>query len=90
MSDADRRTPQPDAPDEPAVCRRCGARFVNADLLALHRGLEHGGELTDDERAAYDEAVAAEREALRLFQLKALAALLVLYFGFIYVYAFVL
>ena len=90
MSDADRRAPPPDAPEDPAVCSRCGARFVDADLLALHRGLEHGGELTDDERAAYEAAVAEEREALRLFRLKALAALLALYFGFIYVYAFVL
>ena len=89
MTDADRGTPPPDAPEEPAVCSRCGARFVDEDLLALHRGLEHEG-LTDAEREAYAEARSAEREAIRLFRLKALAALLALYFGFVYVYAFVL
>jgi hypothetical protein len=90
VTDADSGTPPPDAPEEPAVCSHCGARFVAEQLLALHRGLEHAGELSDDEREAYAEAAADEREALRLFRLKALAALLVLYFGFVYVYAFVL
>lgn len=88
-TDPVRQTSPPAAPDEPAVCRYCGDRFVEERLLALHRGLEHDG-LTEAERDAYAEAVEAEREALRLFRLKALAALLVLYFGFIYVYAFVL
>jgi hypothetical protein len=86
----DRADPPPDAPDDPAVCSYCGARFVEEALLALHRGLEHGPELDEDERAAYAEAVAAERDSLRLFRLQALAALLVIYFGFVVVYAFVL
>jgi hypothetical protein len=87
--DPDRCTPPPDAPGESAVCPYCDTPFVEERLLALHRGLEHDG-LTDEERDAYAEAVEGERDALRLFRLKALAWLLVLYFGFIYVYAFVL
>ena len=83
-------SPPPDAPDDPAVCAYCGARFVDERLLALHRGLEHGPELDDSEREAYADAVADERDDLRLFRLQALAALLVIYFGFIFVYAFVL
>lgn len=90
VDDADRQTPPPDPPEEPAVCSRCGARFVDDELLALHRGLEHDPDLTDEEREAYAEAVASERDDVRLFRLQALAALLVLYFGFIFVYAFVL
>lgn len=86
----ERRSPPPDPPTEPAVCTHCGARFADETLLALHRGLEHESELTDEEQAAYADAVEAEREDLRLFRLKALVALLGLYFGFIYVYAFVL
>lgn len=87
--DVDRRSP-PDAPAEPAVCSYCGDRFVDDRLLALHRGLEHDSELTEEDGEAYVEAVAAERDDLRLFRLRSLAALLVLYFGFIFVYAFVL
>lgn len=86
----DRRSPPPDPPAEPAVCEYCGDRFVDDDLLALHRGLEHGSALTEEERDAYDEAVASERDDVRLFRLKALVALLLLYFGFVFVYAFVL
>ncbi|WP_254838133.1 hypothetical protein [Natronomonas marina] len=86
----DRDAPPAEAPSEPAVCAYCGDRFVDTRLLALHRGLTHSGRLTDDERAAYREARADERDELRLFRLKALGALLVVYFGFIFVYAFVL
>lgn len=83
-------TPPQDAPDEPAVCAYCGARFADDELLALHRGLEHEPELTDAERDAYRAAVDSERDDLRLFRLQSLVALVVIYFGFIFVYAFVL
>ena len=94
MTDPDtlpeRSSPPADAPDEPAVCAYCGDRFADERLLALHRGRSHREALTDDESEAYREARAEERDEVRLFRLKALAALLALYFGFIYVYAFVL
>lgn len=86
----DRNDPPADPPAEPSVCVHCGAHFVDEELLALHRGLEHGDALSDAEQEAYANAVASEREAVRLFRLKALVVLLLLYFGFIYVYAFVL
>lgn len=86
----DRRSPPPDPPEDPAVCEYCDDRFVDDDLLALHRGLQHGSALNDEERAAYEAAVSSERDDVRLFRLQALVALLVLYFGFIFVYAFVL
>lgn len=86
---SDRQTPPRDAPDDPAVCGYCGARFVDDQLLALHRGLEHPEQLTEAERAAYLDARAAERDDVNLFRLKALAGLLVVYFGFVFVYAFV-
>jgi len=86
----ERRIPPADAPEEPAVCAHCGARFADEELLALHRGIEHEAALSEAERAAYEAAVETERDDIRLFRLKALVALLVIYFGFIYVYAFVL
>ena len=96
MTDPDARTtperssPPAGAPDQPAVCEHCGDRFADERLLALHRGRSHYEALTQSESEAYREARAEEREEVRLFRLKALAALLALYFGFIYVYAFVL
>ena len=86
----ERSSPPAGAPDRPAVCEHCGDCFADERLLALHRGRSHREALTDDESEAYREARAEERDEVRLFRLKALAALLALYFGFIYVYAFVL
>lgn len=85
----ERQTPPSDAPEEPATCSYCGEKFVDEQLLALHRGLEHESRLSDDETEAYRTARDAERDDIRLFRLKALAALLGIYFGFIFVYAFV-
>ncbi|PSP82239.1 DNA-binding protein [Halobacteriales archaeon QS_1_68_17] len=84
-----------DAPDgyavpdgeSPVACRYCGRPFGDDQLLALHRGLEHGDRLGDDERAAFEDALASERDQLRRFRLKALAALVALYFGLLIAYA---
>lgn len=83
------QTPPPDPPEEPATCGYCGEKFVDEQLLALHRGIEHESRLSETEADAYRTARDAEREDVRLFRLKALAALLFIYFGFIFVYAFV-
>lgn len=86
----DRQHPPHGAPDDPARCGYCDAGFVDEQLLSLHRGIEHPERLSEQERKAYLDARTAERDDLRLFRLKALAGLLVLYFGFVFVYAFVL
>ena len=86
----ERSSPPADAPEQPAVCEHCGDYFADEHLLALHRGQSHRDRLDEAEIDAYREARADERDDVRLFRLKALAALLALYFGFIYVYAFVL
>jgi hypothetical protein len=78
-----------DVPPEasPHVCERCGRPFADSAYRDLHRGLAHWEDLTDDERTAYWAAVEAEREALRRFRLLALGALVLLYFGFLILYA---
>ncbi len=86
----ERAAPPPEPPEEPAVCDHCGDRFADEHLLALHRGRAHADRLSEAERAAYREAREEERDDLRLFRIKALGLLLLIYFGFIYVYAFVL
>lgn len=63
--------------------------FRHEDHLVLHRGLEHSDELSEDEVAVFHDAYEAESEELRLFRLKALALLVLLYFGFLFMYSFV-
>jgi hypothetical protein len=66
---------------DPHRCPHCEAPFTDEELLALHRGLAHEGALTADERDAFEAAYEAENEDIRRFRLKALALLVVLYFG---------
>jgi hypothetical protein len=74
---------------EAAACPYCGAPFADEELLALHCGHEHREDLTDAEREAFDDAYEAEQAEIRRFRLKALGGLVLLYFGFLMVYAVV-
>ena len=81
-------------PDDGAVgafeCPYCDRRFAREAWRDLHLGLEHAGRLDAGERAAYEAAHDAEAEEIRMFRLKALAVLVLVYFGFLLVYAFTL
>lgn len=70
-------------------CDYCGHPFPTTDRLALHKGLEHPQELDTDERSAYLSARAEEKDELRTLRLKALGALVLLYFGLLFTYAIV-
>lgn len=69
------------------VCQYCGTPFPTDTRLALHRGLKHWPELTETERDAFRAAQADERDALRSFRVRALAWIVILYFGFLFLYA---
>ena len=71
-------------------CPYCDRRFAREAYRDLHLGQEHDERLDADERTAFEAASDAEAEAIRLFRLKALAVLVVVYFGFLVVYAFTL
>jgi hypothetical protein len=77
-------------PGETFECPYCGRRFAREAYRDLHCGQEHGARLDDAERAAYERAHDAEAREIRMFRLKALAVLVVVYFGFLMVYAFTL
>lgn len=77
----------PDA--ETYDCRYCGRPFATEPRLALHRGLDHPGELDDDEAEAFRTAYEDEEEALAAFRLRALGALVLLYFTLLMIYALV-
>lgn len=87
-------SPEPDAtgtdvpPDAPR-CSYCGDAFPTERLRDLHRGLEHYAELGESAREAYEDAYVSEGEDLRSFRLRALAVLVLLYFGFLMTYAVV-
>ncbi|PSP63787.1 hypothetical protein BRC77_05815 [Halobacteriales archaeon QH_8_64_26] len=72
-----------------ARCPYCERPFRAADLCALHIGQVHREECTEAEREDYDDAYDAESDALFLFQLKAVAMLVVLSLGLTYTYAVV-
>ena len=74
--------------DSPAGrCDYCGHPFPTTDRLVLHKGLEHPQELDDDEEDAFLSARADEEDELRTLRLKALGALVLLYFGLLFMYA---
>jgi len=71
-------------------CEHCGRPFAGEALLALHRGHAHADALSGPEREAFENAYDAESKQLRRFRLKALSALVALYFGLLMVYALVI
>jgi len=78
-----------DVGETPAYdCEDCGRQFYTEDLLILHRGVTHPNALDEAERDAYREAYAAEERAIRSFRLRALGILVLLYFGFLFLYVF--
>jgi hypothetical protein len=53
----------------------------------LHKGLEHHQRLDDSEQEAFEAAFADEEDELRFLRLKALGMLVIVYFGFLFLYA---
>lgn len=77
------------ASETAVVCEYCGAPFAEEQYRALHWGRSHVELLTDEQRTAYQEAAETEQQSLRLFRLKALGVLILLYFGLVMTYAVV-
>jgi hypothetical protein len=70
-------------------CPYCGQPFARERYRTLHVGLDHPDECTDAEIEAFRDAYRAEGEEIRLFRLKAIGALVLLYFGFLFTYSLV-
>ncbi len=79
--------PDGDAPS--ARCPYCGRPFGRVRLRRLHVGERHRDECTDAERRAYESAYDEESDDLFVYQIRLVAALVVLFFVFVYTYALV-
>lgn len=75
---------------DPARCPYCDRPFRTPDLRALHIGERHPDRATDAEQTAYETARDAESDAMFIFHLKVIAALILIYMGFAYLWVFVL
>jgi len=84
-------TDEYDVPEDATAyeCGYCGRPFASEEWLALHRGLDHPERLDDDEVDAFRAAHDAEEDALGTFRLRALGALVLLYFCLLMIYALV-
>ncbi|AUV83916.1 DNA-binding protein [Salinigranum rubrum] len=70
-------------------CDYCGRPFATESYRTLHHGLAHEGVLTDEGREAFEAAYEDENASLRRFRIIALGLLVLLYFGFLFVFAVV-
>lgn len=76
------------ADDSPVRCPYCERPLESETLLVLHKGLDHWTHLSDEEQEAFREAYADESDDIRTFRLKMLGLLVLLYFGFLFVYSY--
>lgn len=73
--------------ETPVRCPHCDEPFPDEMTLTLHEGLTHYDSLSAERQTAFAEAYEREQRDLRSFQLRALAGLTLLYFGFLFAYA---
>lgn len=84
-------TPVPDtdvpSDDRPVPrCPYCDRPFRRERERDLHVGEEHGDACTGEERTAYERADDAEVDELFLYHMKVVAAIALIYSGFVIVY----
>ncbi|SEO97842.1 hypothetical protein SAMN04487948_109118 [Halogranum amylolyticum] len=77
----------PDAADAPYRCDICGGAYPTETLLIHHRGVRHPDELSETELDQYRDAYEEEESQLRRFRIVALGGIVLLYFGFLFMYA---
>ena len=83
------RRPETHVPDgeDPRRCPYCGFELPADDQYRLHLGLNHYDKLNDVDQQAFRDAYQQEEAELTRFRIIALGGLVVLYFGFLLIYA---
>ena len=81
--------PETEIPDgeEPELCPYCSFPLPDEEQLVLHTGLRHYQECTENEKKDFKNAYLEEEKALNRFRIIALGGLVLLYFGFLIIYA---
>lgn len=79
----------PDSESPAGRCEYCGHPFPTTNRLVLHKGVEHPDRVDSEEEEAFLAARSAEEEELRTLLLKAIGALVLLYFSLLFMYAIV-
>ena len=74
---------------QPETCPYCGRPLHDTEAVTLHKGLEHWDELSNDEQDEFRTMYVEEQSDLRRFQLQAMLALVLIYFGFLFMYSIV-
>lgn len=82
----DREAFERPADGEGHACPHCGRPFARAEYVTLHRGLDHPETLSEEDRSRFANVYRSETDEIKLFRLKALAALIGMYFTFLYLY----
>ncbi|WP_240452031.1 DUF7410 domain-containing protein [Halostella salina] len=77
------------ADEQTEDCPYCGRPFAYEEYRTLHVGLDHPEACTEAEVEAFQAAYREESEDLRLFRLKAIGGIVLLYFGFLFTYSLV-
>jgi len=70
-------------------CEHCNRPFAEDELLSIHKGLDHAEQLDDEELAAFERAYDEETDELRRYQIIAVGAIVLLYFGLLLTYALI-
>ena len=83
------RTTIPGGETPAGACEYCGQPFPTSERLVLHKGLEHHQQLDDSEQEAFVSEFTDEEDDLRALRLRALAVLVLVYFGFLFIYAII-
>lgn len=71
------------------TCPYCDRKFPNQEILVHHKGRTHADDISEREQDSVRDALEQETTQLRMYQLQALILLILLYFGFLLVYAVV-
>lgn len=81
------QTTVPEGETPAGTCEYCGRPFATTDRLTFHKGREHRQQLNDVDKEEFRSVFAEEEKALRSLRLRALAILVILYFGLLNIYA---
>lgn len=76
-----------DTSDPPYLCKTCNRRFKTQALLIHHCGVRHPDTLDEGEKEQLSELYQEEEAQLRRFRIIALGGIVLLYFGFFFMYA---